>query len=47
MLTVGEVERLCQAYNVICQESPHIREYDYRTAENASEWRQTKLPLDL
>ena len=45
MLVIEEMDRLCHAYKNICDDIPGIFEYDYRTQENARQWRHEKVPL--
>ena len=40
MLSVGEIGRLCNAYDAICQREPDIFTYDYRSSENAANVRR-------
>jgi len=46
-LTLEDFKHLCDAYRVICDEQPDIREYYFRSQENAAEWRRIKVALEV
>ena len=46
-LGVDDFGRLCHAYMALCAEFPELQGYDYRSQENAPEWRKTRQPLEI
>ena len=47
MLDIAEIDRLCHVYKDICDRHPGLIDYNYRSAENALDWRRAKLPLNI
>ncbi|KAK7101123.1 dimethyladenosine transferase 1, mitochondrial-like [Littorina saxatilis] len=48
MLSIGEMDRICHAYNDICQREPDIFAYNYRSRENAAKVRRkTKILTEM
>jgi dimethyladenosine transferase 1 len=47
MLSIEDFDRLCQAYQQLCEETPGLFEYDYRSKENAANWRVTRPSLTV
>jgi len=47
MLTMEDFKHLCNAYSLICDEHPEIRDYYFRSQENAPEWRKTRVAINI